>query len=230
YREPARPAALAAAEPTAGRPALPWARLWKERALWGIVLVRLVSDPVWYFCLFWMPGYLQESKAVSIGLLGVIGWIPFLCANIGGLAFTALSDYRARKHGLRGRKRLVMATALAGPLCFLIPHTSVGVTVALFCLIAILCNAWLGSLAPMIAQLFPMGNVASVYGISGAFGATGAILFNYLIGQAAGRFGMEPLFIAMGLLHPLAAAIMFFLVREKKTTPTLAAPPVPVSA
>lgn len=216
YREPDRPAAEAAAEPAAVRPALPWKSLWREKALWGIVLVRLVSDPVWYFCLFWMPGYLQESKQVSIGLLGVIGWIPFLCANVGGLAFTALSDLRAKQRGLLGRKQLVMLTAVAGPLCWLVPQSSIGVTILLFCLIAVLCNAWLGSLAPMIAQLFPMGNVASVYGISGAFGASGAILFNYLIGQAAGRFGMEPLFLAMGLLHPLAALIMFLLVREKR--------------
>lgn len=229
YREPARPAAIAAAEPAAVRPPLRWSQLWRERSLWGIVLVRLVSDPVWYFCLFWMPGYLQESKQVSIGLLGVIGWVPFLCANIGGLAFTALSDYRARRDGLRGRKRLVMATAVAGPLCFLIPQASVAMTIVLFCLIAVLCNAWLGSLAPMIARLFPVGNVASVYGISGAFGASGAILFNYLIGQAAGRFGMDPLFIVMGLLHPLAAAIMFFLVREKVSPPPVV-PAVAVSA
>jgi len=215
YREPTRSVELAVREPVLVRPPLPWAQLWRQRALWGIVLVRLVSDPVWYFCLFWMPGYLQESKHVSIGLLGIIGWLPFLCANIGGLAFTALSDHRARLHGLRGRKVLVMCTALAGPLCFLIPSAPIGMTIALFCVIAILCNAWLGSLAPMIAQLFPLGNVASVYGISGAFGASGAVLFNYLIGQAAGRFGMEPLFIVMGLLHPLAAVIMFFLVREK---------------
>jgi ACS family hexuronate transporter-like MFS transporter len=219
YREPERPAAIMAAEPAAASPPLPWSRLWNQRALWGIVLVRLVSDPVWYFVLFWMPGYLQESKGVSIGLLGTIGWIPFLCATVGGLGFTVLSDYRAKKQGLDGRKRLVMATALVGPLCWMIPHASIGLTIVLFCIIAILCNAWLGSLAPMIAQLFPVGNVASVYGISGAFGASGAVLFNYLIGQAAGRFGMEPIFFAMGLLHPLAAVIMFLLVRQKRFSP-----------
>jgi len=41
---------------------LRWSQLWKQPALWGIVLSRLVSDPVWYFCLFWMPSYLQESE------------------------------------------------------------------------------------------------------------------------------------------------------------------------
>lgn len=221
YREPEVPRVTS--EPAAARPALPWSRLWGQRALWGIVLVRLVSDPVWYFCLFWMPGYLQEAKALTLRELGFVGWLPFLCGNLGGLAFTALSDFGAKKAGLAGRKYLVMATALAGPLCWLIPHASVGVTLVIFCAIAILCNAWLGSLAPMIAQLFPLGNVASVYGISGAFGASGAVLFNYLIGQAAGHFGMVPLFIVMGLLHPLAAVILHVLVRAPKEAPVAVA-------
>jgi ACS family hexuronate transporter-like MFS transporter len=162
-----------------------------------------------------MPGYLQESKHVSIGLLGVIGWIPFLCATLGGLGFLALSDYRAKLAGLRGRKYLVMATAVLGPLCWLIPHSSVTMTIVLFCVIAVLCNAWIGSVAPLIAQIFPVGNVASVYGIAGAFGATGAIVFNWLIGQAATLFGMDTLFIVMGFLHPCAALVMAFFIREK---------------
>ncbi|OAM89151.1 MFS transporter [Termitidicoccus mucosus] len=204
-----------ATQPAAAAPPLPWGRLWRQRPLWGVILVRLLSDPVWYFCLFWMPGYLQESKQVSIGLLGVIGWIPFLCATLGGLAFTALSDHRAKLAGLRGRKYLVMATAVAGPLCWLIPHMPIMPTIVLFCIIAVLCNAWLGSIAPIIAQIFPVGNVASVYGIAGAFGATGAIVFNWLIGQAATLFGMDTLFIVMGFLHPCAALVMAFFIRSK---------------
>ncbi|AWI09960.1 MFS transporter [Ereboglobus luteus] len=219
YREPkaqaqGAPATPAEAAPVAKPAALPWTTLWRQRPLWGVILVRLISDPVWYFCLFWMPGYLQESKHVSIGMLGVIGWIPFLCATIGGLAFTALSDYRAKLAGLRGRKFLVMATAVLGPLCWLIPHTSVMPTIVLFCVVAVLCNAWLGSIAPIIAQVFPVGNVASVYGIAGAFGATGAIVFNWLIGQAATLWGMDTLFIVMGCLHPCAALVMAFFIRS----------------
>jgi ACS family hexuronate transporter-like MFS transporter len=223
YREPPAPCfgnpattATVTGDGAGPKPAaLPWGRLWLRRPLWGVILVRLLSDPVWYFCLFWMPGYLQESKQVSIGLLGVIGWIPFLCATLGGLAFTALSDHRAKLAGLRGRKYLVMATAVAGPLCWLIPHTPIMPTIVLFCVIAVLCNAWLGTIAPLIAQIFPVGNVASVYGIAGAFGATGAIVFNWLIGQAATLFGMDTLFIIMGCLHPCAALVMAFFVREK---------------
>ena len=44
---------------TVSVPAFQWKQLWSTRSLWGILLIRFVSDPVWYFCLFWLPGYLQ---------------------------------------------------------------------------------------------------------------------------------------------------------------------------
>ena len=214
YKEPESSAdKLTSKISKAAMPRISWEKLWSSRPLWGLILVRLISDPVWYFCLFWMPGYLQESKDVSMGLLGFIGWIPFLCGTVGGLAFTALSDLRARDYGLRGRKHLVMLTAVFGPLCMLVPHTGIASTIIIFCIIAVLCNSWLGTIAPLISQIFPVGNVGSVYGIAGAFGATGAIIFNWLIGQAANMWGMDTLFVVMGCLHPAAALVMWFMIR-----------------
>src|SRR5690606_35869177 len=46
--------------------AFKWSQLWKTRSLWGILLIRFISDPVWYFCLFWLPGYLQENSGLSL--------------------------------------------------------------------------------------------------------------------------------------------------------------------
>jgi ACS family hexuronate transporter-like MFS transporter len=59
YRHPPTLAARAgnSEKEIAAVPALSWNRLWRQRSLWGIVLARFVSDPFWYFCLFWMPGY-----------------------------------------------------------------------------------------------------------------------------------------------------------------------------
>ena len=88
-------------------PAMTWGKLWRQPALWGIVLARLVSDPVWYFCIFWMPGYLQESKGLTMEQLAWVGWIPLLVGNLFGIGFAALSDRIGASSGARGRKRLV---------------------------------------------------------------------------------------------------------------------------
>ena len=230
YRDPAPvPAAAAASDasaiapPPVSAPALPWRRLWQHPALWGIVLSRLLSDPVWYFCLFWLPGFLQEKRGASLSELGFVGWLPFLAANVGGIAMAAWSDRRARHapDPLRARKRLLIALSLLGPVCLLVPHApGLPLTLALFCVIAVVCASWLATLAPIITEVFPLANVASVWGIAGAFGATGAIVFNHLIGHAAERIGLDTLFVVMGALHPCAALVLALLVRRKHPLPS----------
>jgi len=63
---------------------------------------------VWYFCLFWLPGYLQEQKGATLAQLGWVGWVPFVAANLGSLGMSALSDRMANRSAdrLSGRKRL----------------------------------------------------------------------------------------------------------------------------
>lgn len=37
--------------------AVPLRQILASRAQWGLLLARVVSDPVWYFYQFWLPGY-----------------------------------------------------------------------------------------------------------------------------------------------------------------------------
>lgn len=220
YRDPAGWRGLdpgSAAGDVRSKPTLSWPQLWRTRALWGVLGARFVSDPVWYFCLFWMPGYLQEAKGLSLGTLGSVGWIPFFSSMLLTLAFMAWSDRRAHRTGVRGRKQLVIATAALGPLCLLIPNVSATwAVVLLFCLVMFTCKAWLSSLAPIIAGSFPGGNVATIYGIAGACGAFGAMLFNAFIGHASTALPPWVLFAVMALLHPCAALVLHLCVRPRE--------------
>jgi ACS family hexuronate transporter-like MFS transporter len=218
YRDPAKPAFT----PTVPATALPWTHLWKQRSLWGIVLARFISDPVWYFCLFWMPGYFQEQRGLTLQESGYVGWIPFLAANVGGLGLAILSDRLGRRwnNPQKARVRLLIAVALAGPIAMLTPYMpGMGWTLAVLSVVGIICLTWLFTLGPLVGDTFPVGNVASVWAIAGAFGATGAIIFNYSIGQLTSKLGMERMFLLLGLLHPLAALILGWLVKPVKPAP-----------
>ncbi|MGN6644298.1 MAG: MFS transporter [Verrucomicrobiota bacterium] len=218
YRHPPRTAAderkAVSAESV---PAMPWGRLWRQRTLWGIVLARFISDPVWYFCLFWMPGYFQEERGLSLKEAGMVGWIPFLAAALGGITVATLSDRVGRKLGnpLRGRVRVLWLLALLGPTAMLVPRVpSLALTVALLCIVAVVCLGWLSILGPLVADAFPAGNVASVWSIAGAFGATGAIIFNYEVGRITSAVGSANMFLILGVLHLIAAGIIIALVRK----------------
>lgn len=196
-----------------------WKQLWSTRSLWGILLIRFVSDPVWYFCLFWLPGYLQEESGLTLAQVGMFGWIPFLFADLGAIGTSAWSDKLVRQgyDPLRARKIMLTRVAVLSPLCALTPYLGgAWATLAVFSIVAIACLSWLFTISVVIAEAFPAKNVASVLGIAGGFGALGAVLFNYFVGQFMGTLGAEKIFIAMAFLHPLAVLILWTMVKAEK--------------
>lgn len=196
-----------------------WGQLWTKRSLWGVLLIRFVSDPLWYFCLFWLPGYLQEESGLSLVQMGLFGWIPFLVADIGAIGASAWSDRMVKrgKEPLRARRIMMTCLACIAPLCVLTPYLpNAFATLAIFSLVAITCLTWLFNINVVVAEAFPVRNVASVLGIAGGFGAAGAILLNYLVGQYIGTIGAEKIFMGMAVLHPIAAVLLWTMIKREK--------------
>ena len=221
YRDPpAEVAQLATGSAApAQAPKFAWLQLWRTRTLWGILLIRFISDPVWYFCLFWLPGYLQEQSGLTLAQIGMVGWIPFLAGGLGGVGSAAWSDWLV-KRGLppvRARKLMLTSMAVLAPVCALTPHLAhPAATLAIFSVASAVCLSWLYSLSVVIAETFPTGNIGSVLGIAAGFGAAGAILFNYFVGQVMGTLGAANMFVIMALLHPLAALVLWTMVRREQ--------------
>ncbi len=205
-------------------PALPWTGLWRQPALWGIVLARLISDPLWYFCLFWMPGYFQEQRGLSLKALGMVGWIPFLAGSLGGLACAAVSDRMVRRMRDPVKARLVLLAILAalGPTACLVPLSpGLAGTVILLSMVAVVCLGWFAVLGPMVGDVFPLGNVASVWAIAGTFGAVGAMGSNFAIGRVSTVLGTERMFLILGCLHLIAMAVLYLFVwRMRSSAPS----------
>lgn len=216
------------------RPAFGWGGLFRTRSLWGVLLIRLVSDPVWYFCCFWLPAYLRDIYSAQDATLSMqdtldkiqwIGGIPFLIGAIGGVLSSVWSDSMVRRgsDSLSARKRMMIWTVAAAPLCMLVPYlgdwigdvdVQAAVTVAIFSLIAVMCLSWLYTICVVIAESFPVKNVASVVGITAGAGAVGGAVFNIFVGDMLSSMG-NVLFIIMGLLHVVAALLLWRMVRRE---------------
>ncbi len=223
YRDPSAGFVMEAETVTQEHPAgFTWPQLWRTRSLWGLLLSRFVSDPVWYFCLFWLPGYMQEHSGLSLAQIGMVGWIPFLFADLGGIGSSMLSD-RLVSRGvspLRARKMMLAGAALLAPVCALTPYFPQPVaTLAIFSVVAAVCLTWLFNLGVVVADAFPAANVGSVWGIAGAFGATGAIVFNFYVGRLMDTFGSAQVFTVLALLHPIAAIILTTMVQKEQPEP-----------
>lgn len=213
--------------------AFSWSGLWKTKTLWGILLIRLVSDPVWYFCCFWLPGYLRSmGEAQGLGyqetldMIQYMGGVPFFFGALGGVLSSMLSDYLVKRGVpvLKARKSVLIAIAFLAPLCALTPFISAWeavsfnarawLVVAVFSIIAIMCLSWLYTICVVAAESFPVKNVASVVGITAGAGAVGGAVFNIFIGSLLATMG-NVLFAVMGILHIVASIILWKMVRRE---------------
>jgi ACS family hexuronate transporter-like MFS transporter len=221
YRDPpAEVAQLAIGSSAPGQaPKFTWPQLWRTRSLWGILLIRFISDPVWYFCMFWLPGYLQEQSGLTLTQIAMVGWIPYLVADLGGIGSAAWSDLMVKRGmpPVHARKLMLTTMSVLAPVCALTPHLAhPAATLAIFSVAGAVCLSWLFSMSVVIAETFPAGNIGSVLGIAAGFGAAGAMLFNYFVGQVMGTLGASRMFFVMALLHPLAAVVLWTMVRREQ--------------
>lgn len=220
YRDPP-PEVLAETIHVAGggeEPAFTWPQLWRRRSLWGVLLCRLISDPVWYFCLFWLPGYLQEKSGLSLSEVGMVGWIPFLAADLGSVGSSAWSDWLVSRgfSPLRARKIMLTIAAALAPLCALTPiWPQPWVTLAIFSVVGAASLSWLFTISVVVAETFPARNVGSVLGIAAGFGAVGGMAFNYFVGEMMESLGPERIFLVMATLHPLATIMLWTMTRRE---------------
>lgn len=195
-----------------------WLQLWKTQSMWGCLLIRFISDPVWYFCLFWLPGYLQEDSGLTLAQVGWVGWIPFFFGATGGVLTSAWSDRMVKKgmSPLKARKVMMSIVACFAPVCILTPyfHHPAAVLV-IFSIVAIVCLSWLFTINVVIAEAFPVKNVASVVGITAGFGAVGGAIFNYYVGQLIGSVGAGTIFAIMGGLHLISVLVLWKMTKHE---------------
>src|SRR5690606_16703497 len=106
---------------------------------------------------------------------------------------------------LLARKKMLTRITFLTMFCAFTPFlNSAALTIAIFSVVALVCVSWLFTVGVVIAESFPVHNVASVQGIVGGFGALGAVLFNFFVGKVMDAPGAEKIFFIMALLHPLA--------------------------
>ncbi|MCI0389168.1 MAG: MFS transporter [Acidobacteria bacterium] len=200
-------------------PARSWGQLLRERRVWALVLPRLVSDPVWYLYLFWLPDYLQRARGLSLKEIGLYGWIPFLFADFGAMGGGALSDWLIRRgwRPHRARIALLVTVGCLAPLGALVGFLPTALmAIALTCLIAFLTQCWATNTSALTADTFPGAETGTVAGMMGTAGSLGGILFAQLLGVAIAAFGYSSAFVLGAVMHPLAVVLLLLLFRATR--------------
>lgn len=193
-----------------------WRDLLRQRKVWGLVLPRLASDPVWYFYLFWLPDYFQRIRHLSLAEIAIYGWIPFLFADLGNVLGGAISDWLIRRGWTAARARcaVLIGVGMLAPFgaCVGFVESTAG-AIAITCLITFLCQAWSTNIATLAADLSDRSETGTVMGMMGSAGGVGGIVFAQVLGLAIAAFGYSSAFIFAAILHPLAAITLCLLLK-----------------
>jgi MFS transporter, ACS family, hexuronate transporter len=201
-------------------PSRSWRQLLGERRVWALVLPRLVSDPVWYLYLFWLPDYLQRVRSLSLKEIGLYGWIPFLFADLGAVGGGAMSDWLIRRgwQPRRARIALLVTVGCIAPLGALVGFLPTAATaIAMTCLIAFLTQCWATNTSALTADTFAPADTGTVAGMMGTAGSLGGVLFAQLLGVAIATFGYSSAFVLGAVMHPIAAAGLLLLYRNQRS-------------
>jgi MFS transporter, ACS family, aldohexuronate transporter len=193
-----------------------WARLLHYRQAWGFIFAKFMTDPIWWFYVFWLPKYLVQARGFSIAKLEWFGTIPFLAAIIGSVGGGWLSGFLMRRGWSvnAGRKTAMAVCAFSMPAGIAaVLSGNVGVALALISVSTSAHQGWSANLFTLASDIFPKRDVASVVGIGGAAGAVGGMIIAPLAGYVLQfTHSYIPLFIICGTMHPLALGLLQLII------------------
>lgn len=210
-------------------PKLSWFSLLGFRQTWAFVLGKFLTDPIWWFYLFWLPSFLKaeyqmENTAIAfpvalvymMSTIGSVlgGWLPLKFIKSGWPVF------RSRKTSMLiyafGALPVMMAQWLGS--------MNMWLAVLIIGLAAAAHQAWSANIFTTVSDMFPKSSVGSVTGLGGMAGAIGGIiiarlaglLFDHYKGLGNIEAGYFIMFLICALAYLVAWSVMHLLVPRMK--------------
>ena len=219
YRRPERHPSVSKAElelilsdPIEKLDAVPWSRVLPCKETWAFAIGKFLTDPIWWFYLFWLPRYLQSTFGLSLSsnrLPLVIVYSVSTVGSIGG-GWISSSLLRAGKSANVARKTAMLICALCVVPVFAAPYIHhLWVVVGLVGLATAAHQGWSANLFTLPSDMFPKAAVGSVIGIGGMSGAIGGVLLQLATGYIVKiTNSYVPLFVVACVAYLLALIVI----------------------
>lgn len=191
----------------------------KHRGFWAFCIGKGLTDPIWWFYLFYLPMFLHDNYGLDLNQAKYPLIVIYTAATVGSIAGGWLSGFRMnRGHSVNsGRKFALLVCALCVLPIMLVPHMRVisphnaWPAIALFCLATAAHQGWSANLFSTPTDMFPSTSVSTVVGLGGAAGAAGGAVFTWIVSHL---FSLHPLviFTLAGFAYVTALVIFQILV------------------
>lgn len=201
---------------------IPWGSLLKHRQAWAFVVGKFLTDPIWWFYLYWLPLFLNHRYHLNLSELGLPLIVIYAMTSIGSIGGGWLSGLFIKRGSTinKGRKVVMLICAvLIVPIVFaaVVPEWW---SVFLIGVAAASHQGWSANLFTTASDMFPKRAVGSVVGLGGMAGAIGGMFIATAAGfilQFTGSYVI--LFIICGTVYLLA--LLFFHLLAPRMEPAV---------
>jgi len=184
-------------------------RLLGTRQAWAFAVGKFMTDPAWWFYLFWIPTFLNRSYHLRIDQLGPPLIAIYIAADVGSILGGGLSTaFMSRGFGGNAARKLSMLVCALGamPVIAIFWTRNLWTAVVLISMAAAAHQGWSANLYTLVSDLFPRKAVGSVVGLGGLAGAMSGTLSALFIGPwlDASHRAYGPIFAIAGSAYILA--------------------------
>ncbi|MBU6296990.1 MAG: MFS transporter [Alphaproteobacteria bacterium] len=225
YREPrdhpkVTPAELAYIESDKQPPikSLPWLKLFPIKETWAFAIGKFMTDPIWWFYLFWLPSFFHDKYGLNLTNFGPPIIAIYVLSDIGSIAGGWMSSTMI-KHGasvnLARKLTMLISAVCVLPVVSCMYISNEWIAVGVIGLATAAHQAFSANLFTIPSDTMPKAAVASVVGIGGTAGGIGGMLIAGVAGlvlQYTGTY--TPLFIIAGTIY-LAALLIIHLLSPR---------------
>lgn len=200
---------------------LGWGQVIFRKEALIVCLARFLTDPVWWFLLYWLPKFLNTNHGITLTDIGLPLIAIYLFADAGSVVGGWLPS-RFLKKGMsldKARKlAMLICAACVVPVIFASQTSSLWISVALISLATASHCGWMANMFTLMSDLFPKNAVASVVGVSTFAAVIGSMFFSTAVGfllEATGSYFI--IFLIAGFMYVIAWTILKLGIPQIKT-------------
>ncbi|MGF7140588.1 MFS transporter [Roseimarinus sediminis] len=200
---------------------IPWKKIIRHRQTLGICLARFVTDPIWWFFLYWLPKFLYSNYGIDLTNIG-LPLITIYVISIGGSVFGGWLSSRLIEKGrepVSARKFTILIMAvLVLPVFFVSGISNMWGAVILISMATFAHQGYAANIFTIVSDIYPKNAVGSVIGLSGFAGAMGGVIFSAAVGLILEFTGSYySVFAIASIAYLLCWLVLKIFVPDNKT-------------
>ena len=193
--------------------------IWKiirTRKVWAIAIGKFLTDPIWWFFLYWLPKFLNTTYGLKLDKIGLPLIVTYLIADVGSIGGGWLSSHFLKMGWSINAARkttLLICAILVVPIYWASGIDDLWPAVILIGLGMAAHTGWSANMYTLATDFFPKKDMGTVVGFIGMAGAVGGMLMASATGhllEATGSYKI--LFVIAASMYGIALMIIHLLV------------------